>query len=94
MNPQPTPPAAPPERRQAPRLPYATRVEYDRRQERGTGRVRDLSGEGMFFEAPGAFAVGERLQIRFRYRHGGAQIGMVGEVAHIRPDGVGVRFLW
>jgi hypothetical protein len=76
------------------RLPYTTYVHYRRQGYRGKGTVRDISPDGMFFEARDQFALGERIQINFRYRHGGASTDMLGEIARIGPAGVGVRFVW
>ena len=82
------------ERRQAVRMPYRTYLKYANRSQTGVGQVRDISFDGLFFETPLAFAVGEQIDIDFRFRHTTADLPVAGEIRHTTPRGVGVRLLW
>ncbi len=82
------------ERRQAVRIAYRTRLRYTSRHQTGFGRVRDISFDGLFLETPRPLAVGERLDMKFRFRHTRSRIPIAGEVRHIRPHGVGIRLTW
>ena len=82
------------ERRQAVRMPYKTCITYADRQRTGVGEVRDISFEGLFFETPRAFAVGDQIHMDFRFRHTTANVVIAGEIRHTSPQGVGVRLLW
>ena len=82
------------DRRQALRMPYRTYLTYARQNETGKGMVRDISCEGLFLETPRRFTVGDQLSMDFRFRHGGMNMTITGEIAHIAPSGVGVRLIW
>ena len=82
------------ERRQTLRMPYRTSLTYARKNGIGRGTVRDISCEGLFFETPQSFSVGDQLSMDFRFRHGGMNMAILGEIAHITPRGVGVRLIW
>ncbi len=82
------------DRRQAIRMPYQTSVRYANSNETGTGRVRDVSFDGLFFETPQSFAIGDQLALDFRFRHGAIDMAILGEITRITPQGVGVRLIW
>lgn len=82
------------DRRQAIRMPYQTSLVYAKQEEAGFGRVKDISFEGLFFETPRAFVVGDQLDMDFRFRHGRTNIAIAGQITRITPTGVGVRLLW
>jgi hypothetical protein len=82
------------DRRQTIRMPYRTSLTYARQDETGKGMVRDISCEGLFLETRRAFAVGDQLRMDFRFRHGGMNMAITGEIAHTTPQGVGVRLIW
>jgi len=94
MNAQPTHHFPDQERRQTIRMPYRTRLKYAHRNHRGIGQVRDISFDGLFFETPRTFAVGERIDMDFSFRHATANLTIAGEIRHIAPQGVGVRLKW
>ena len=82
------------ERRQAVRMPYRTSLDYAKCQVRGKGTVRDVSLDGLFFEAPRVFTVGDQIDMHFRFRHTTVDVAIAGEVRHVSPQGVGVRLTW
>ena len=82
------------DRREAARMPYQTSLRYANRNETGMGKVRDISCVGLFFETPRAFAVGDQLNMDFRFRHGQMNVAIIGEIARIAPSGVGVKLIW
>jgi hypothetical protein len=82
------------DRRQAIRMPYQTLLMYANQNEAGLGKVKDVSFEGLFFETPREFAVGDQLDMDFRFRHGQTNIAIAGKITRITPTGVGVRLLW
>jgi len=82
------------DRRQAIRMPYQTLLMYANRSKAGLGKVKDISFEGLFFETPWEFAVGDQLDMDFRFRHGHTNIAIAGQITRITPTGVGVRLLW
>jgi len=94
MNSQPTHHSPGKERRQAVRMPYKTCITYADRRQTGVGKVRDISFEGLFFETPRTFAVGDQIRMDFRFRHTKANVAIAGEIRHTSPQGVGVRLLW
>jgi hypothetical protein len=94
MNDQPTQHAATEERRQAVRVPYRTSLKFASHDRMGEGSVRDVSFEGLFLEAPGFFAVGDPIDMNFRFRHTKVDVSIAGEIRHVGPAGVGVRLLW
>ena len=79
------------EKRQHPRAPLATQVEYPE----GTliGFSKDISVGGMFIELTRGISVGTRLQVLFHLEDGGDAIKTEAEVMYsILKLGVGVRF--
>jgi len=82
------------DRRQAIRMPYKTLLMYANRNKAGLGRVKDISFDGLFFETPRELALGDQLDIDFRFRHGQMNMAIAGEITRITPTGVGVRLLW
>jgi hypothetical protein len=82
------------DRRQAVRMPYRTRITYANRNRTCIGKVRDISFDGLFFETPQVLAVGDQIDMGFRFRHTNADLAIVGEIRHASPQGVGVRLLW
>ena len=94
MNTHPTSKSDGSDRRQAIRMPYQTSLKYANQNETGMGRVRDISSDGLFFETPHAFAVGDQLEIDFRFRHGRTNMAIAGEITRTTPCGVGIRLIW
>lgn len=82
------------DRRQAIRMPYETSLVYANQDEAGLGRVRDISFEGLFFETPRTFTVGDQLDMDFRFRHGQMNMAIAGEITRITPTGVAVKLRW
>ena len=82
------------DRRQAIRMPYETSLMYANQKEAGLGRVIDISFEGLFFETPREFTVGDQLDIDFHFRHGSTNMIIAGQITRITPTGVGVKLLW
>ncbi len=79
------------EKRQFPRAPLATQVEYPA----GTliGFSKDISVGGMFVELTKSIAVGTRLHVLFHLEDGGDAIKTEAEVMYtVLKLGVGVRF--
>jgi len=91
---QPIHPSSRQERRRAIRIAYRTRLRYTSRQQTGTGQVRDISFDGLFLETPRPLAVGDRIDMNFRFRHTRSKFPIAGEVRHVRPQGMGVRLMW
>ena len=80
------------EKRQYPRAPLATQIEYPE----GTmiGFSKDISVGGMFIELTKAIPVGTRLQVLFHLDDGSDALRVEAEVLYsILKLGVGVRFL-
>lgn len=80
------------EKRQHPRAPLATQIEYPE----GTmiGFSKDISLGGMFIELTKTIPVGTRLQVLFHLGDGGDAIKSEAEVMYsVLKLGVGVRFL-
>ena len=94
MNNQPTQVVSVPERRHAVRVPYRTSLRFANQDHRGEGSVRDVSFDGLFLETPDFFAVGDQIDMNFRFRHTRFDVPIAGEVRHIGPRGVGVRLIW
>ena len=82
------------ERRRAIRGPYRTHLTYASGRRRGLGRVRDISFEGLYFETPRRLAVGDRIDMAFRFRHTRSDVPIAGEVRHVSAQGAGVRLTW
>jgi c-di-GMP-binding flagellar brake protein YcgR len=79
------------EKRQHPRAPLATQVEYPQ----GTliGFSKDISVGGMFIELTKSIPVGTRLQVLFHLEDGGDAVKAEAEVMYaVLKLGVGVRF--
>lgn len=79
------------EKRQHPRAPLATQVEYPE----GTmiGFSKDISIGGMFIELTKSIPVGTRLQVLFHLEDGGDAVKTEAEVMYaVLKLGVGVRF--
>jgi hypothetical protein len=91
---QPIYPPSRQERRRAVRIAYRTRLRFTSRRQTGVGRVRDISFDGLFLETPRPLAVGDHIDMSFRFRHTRSKVPIAGEVRHIRPQGVGVRLTW
>ncbi len=83
-----------PERRQSPRMTYATAVRLEDANGCWKGKVRNISAEGMFIEPTRALPPGNRLKMAFRLRHSRKAFDMAGEVRRVTPEGVGIRILW
>ena len=82
------------ERRQAIRMPYQTSLMYANQKEAGLGQVKDISFDGLFFETPREFTVGDQLDIDFHFRHGHTNMAIAGKITRITPTGVGVKLVW
>jgi len=82
------------DRRQAIRMPYQTLLMYANRNKAGLGKVKDISFDGLFFETPRELALGDQLDMDFRFRHGQMNMAIAGEITRITPTGVGVKLLW
>jgi hypothetical protein len=82
------------DRRQAIRMPYQTLLMYANQSKAGLGKVKDVSFDGLFFETPRALAVGDQLDMDFRFRHGQTNMAIAGQITRITPTGVGVRLIW
>lgn len=82
------------DRRQAIRMPYQTSLMYANQTEAGLGQVIDISFDGLFFETPREFAVGDQLDMDFHFRHGHMNMAIAGKITRITPTGVGVKLLW
>jgi hypothetical protein len=94
MNYQPTKNASVHERRQAVRVPYRTSLKFASHDHTGKGNVRDVSSDGLFLETPDVFAVGDPIDMDFRFRHTRVNVPIAGEIRHVSPQGVGVRLIW
>ena len=94
MNDKPTRQTTDQERRHAVRVPYRTSLKFARQDRTGKGRVRDVSFDGLFLETPDVFAVGDQIDMDFRFRHTKVDVSIAGEIRHVNPRGVGVRLLW
>jgi hypothetical protein len=75
-------------------MPYRTSLIYTHQNAAGTGKVRDVSSDGLFLETPRALSVGEQLAIDFRFRHGQTNMAITGEITRTTPHGVGIRLIW
>ncbi len=82
------------DRRHSVRMPYDTSLTYANQNEAGMGRVRNISFDGLFFETPRTFTVGDQLNIDFHFRRGRMNMAIMGEITRITADGVGIRLLW
>lgn len=82
------------ERRSAGRISFGTRLHFRNRRRIGVGRIRNVSMEGLFLEAPPDFQLGERLALDFRFRYARKDMRLEGEIIRLNADGIGVRFIW
>ena len=61
-------------------MPYQTLLMYANRNKAGLGRVKDISFAGLFFETPRELALGDQLDMDFRFRHGQMNMAIAGEI--------------
>ena len=80
------------ERRHANRIPYRTSVAYANASKSGLGTIQNISADGAFLQTSGLFDVGEKLSLKFKFRHGQNKRNILGEVVRIAKKGVGIRF--
>ena len=81
-------------KRHANRFPYKISVPYTIGSKHGVGSVVNLSQGGMLFTTKDSLNVGEKLNIKFQFRHGRHKMNLNGKIVRIAKDGIGVKFLW
>ena len=80
------------DRRHANRIPYRTSVAYANDSKNGLGTIQDISADGVFLQTSGLFDVGEKISLKFKFRHGQNKRNILGEVVRIAKKGVGIKF--
>jgi hypothetical protein len=81
------------ERRQTVRIPYHTSVKCYTPDGAVSGRIRDLSGKGLFVDIGKPFSVGERFELDFTFRSGKHSMKLRAEVVRQTYEGIAIRLL-
>lgn len=75
------------------RIPYQTQVQFETGFGPIYGTTRNISSGGMFVETKSPLAIGQKVELKFKFRSGTHSIKLMARVVRETSDGSGLRLL-